>query len=110
MKKEQLISVSLKESVLHYASLAKQANLDGVVCSPYEARPISQSLGSSFLTVTPGIRLKTDDVQDQKRVATPEFAISEGVSSIVVGRSITRSKNPLETYQLFKQSWEGAQL
>lgn len=110
MKKEQLIPVSLEESVLHYASLAKQANLDGVVCSTFEARPINQLLGSTFLTVTPGIRLKSDDVQDQKRVATPEFAKSEGVSSIVVGRSITKSENPLEKYLLFKQSWEGTQL
>ncbi|MBY0120760.1 orotidine-5'-phosphate decarboxylase [Bacillus sp. S/N-304-OC-R1] len=109
MKKEQLIPVSLEDSVLHYASLAKQANLDGVVCSTFEARPINQLLGSTFLTVTPGIRLKSDDVQDQKRVATPEFAKSEGVSSIVVGRSITKSESPLEKYLLFKQSWEGTQ-
>ena len=107
MKKEQLIHSSLEESVLHYASLAKQAGLDGVVCSTYEARPITQLLGNSFLTVTPGIRLKSDDVQDQKRVATPEFAKSEGVSAIVVGRSITKSENPLEKYLMFKQSWEG---
>ncbi|KAB2337447.1 orotidine-5'-phosphate decarboxylase [Cytobacillus depressus] len=107
MKKEQLIHVSLEESVLHYATLAKRAKLDGVVCSTYEAKPISQLLGQSFLTVAPGIRLQTDDVQDQKRVATPEFAKSEGVSAIVVGRSITQSKNPLEKYLLFKQTWEG---
>lgn len=109
MKKEQLIHTSLEESVLHYAALAKQANLDGVVCSTYEARAISQILGNSFLTVTPGIRLKSDDVQDQKRVATPEFAKSEGVSAIVVGRSITKSENPLEKYLMFRQSWEGVQ-
>ncbi|MEH7122926.1 orotidine-5'-phosphate decarboxylase [Bacillus sp. JJ1532] len=107
MKKEQLINVSLEESVLHYASLAKQAGMDGVVCSTFEASPITQVLGNSFLTVTPGIRLKSDDVQDQKRVATPEFAKSEGVSAIVVGRSITKSENPLEKYFMFKQSWEG---
>lgn len=107
MKKEQLIQVSLEESVLHYASLAKEAHLDGVVCSTYEARPIRERLGTSFITVTPGIRLQSDDVQDQKRVATPEFAKSEGVSNIVVGRSITRSENPLEKYFMFKQAWEG---
>ncbi|MBU8877756.1 orotidine-5'-phosphate decarboxylase [Bacillus sp. FJAT-29790] len=107
MKLEQLINAPLKDSVLHYASLANAAGLDGVVCSSYEAREICDLLGDSFLTVAPGIRMKSDDVQDQKRVATPEFAKSEGVSAIVVGRSITRSENPAEQYDKFLQSWGG---
>lgn len=107
MKKEQLINVSLEESVLQYAALAQSAGLDGVVCSSHEAGMIRSKLGNEFLTVTPGIRLSTDEVQDQKRVATPEFAKQAGVSSIVVGRSITRAANPLESYRLFKQAWEG---
>ncbi|QED47479.1 orotidine-5'-phosphate decarboxylase [Cytobacillus dafuensis] len=107
MKNEQLIQVPLEESVLHYAALASKAKLDGVVCSTFEARSIHQSLGSSFLTVAPGIRLETDNAQDQKRVATPEYAKSEGVSAIVVGRSITQSDQPLEKYLLFKHCWEG---
>lgn len=105
MKQEQLINVSLEESVLHYAALTKQAGLDGVVCSTFEARVIRELLGDSFLTVAPGIRLKTDEAQDQKRVATPEFAKSEGVSSIVVGRSIIKAENPLEKYSIYKQAW-----
>lgn len=109
MKEEQLINIPLEESVLHYAALAKKASLDGVVCSTYEARSIRNILGDSFLTVVPGIRLKTDGIQDQKRVATPEYAKSEGVSAIVVGRPITKSTNPLEKYAIFKQSWEGEQ-
>jgi orotidine-5'-phosphate decarboxylase len=107
MKKEQLISVSLKESVLHYATLTKNAGLDGVVCSSHEAAFIHEKLGGEFLTVTPGIRLLEDSVGDQKRVATPEFAKQSGVSHIVVGRSITRSTNPVERYQQFKHAWEG---
>jgi orotidine-5'-phosphate decarboxylase len=107
MKSEQLIPVTLNESVLHYASLAKEAGLDGVVCSSFEAREISARLGESFLTVTPGIRLLTDDAGDQKRVATPTFARAEGASAIVVGRSITKSENPFEKYIQCKQSWEG---
>jgi len=106
MQTEQLIAVSLEKSVLHYAELAKMAKLDGVVCSTYEAKVICQQLGTNFLTVTPGIRLATDEVGDQKRVATPQAAKSEGVSAIVVGRPITRAANPYESYTMFKQAWE----
>ena len=74
MQNEQLIPVSLQESVLHYATMTKKSGLDGVVCSSHEAAMIRESLGSEFLTVTPGIRLLDDAVGDQKRVATPEFA------------------------------------
>lgn len=107
MHEEQLIGVSLKESVLHYAALSKEAGLDGVVCSAWEAGEIRSSLGDQFKIVTPGIRLESDDVQDQKRVATPQFARSAGVSSIVVGRSITRSHDSLKSYQQWIKAWRG---
>ncbi|KAA9025933.1 orotidine-5'-phosphate decarboxylase [Niallia endozanthoxylica] len=110
MKKEQLIQVPLKESVLHYAKLTKQSGLNGVVCSSHEAAMIREVLGNDFLTVTPGIRLKEDAAGDQKRVATPDFAKKAGVSYMVVGRSITKSENPHESYQKFIQAWEGVQL
>jgi orotidine-5'-phosphate decarboxylase len=107
MHKEQLIPVSLQDSVLHYASLTKAAGLDGVVCSAWEAATIRETLGAEFLTVTPGIRLETEAAGDQKRVATPEFARNAGVTSIVVGRSITRSENPLRSYQHWMEAWRG---
>ncbi len=107
MKREQLISVPLQESVLHYASLTKTSGLDGVVCSSHEVSTIRKHLGNEFLTVTPGIRLIDDAVGDQKRVATPEFARAAGVSYMVVGRSITRSNDPLQSYQKFIHAWEG---
>jgi len=107
MNREQLINVSLEQSVLHYASLANSAGLDGVVCSSHEASNIRKQVGADFLTVTPGIRLATDDVQDQKRVASPEFAREAGVSAIVVGRSITRAEDSVQSYHQFKQAWEG---
>lgn len=107
MNKEQLIPVALKESVLHYASIAMAAGLDGVVCSALEAVSIRKRLGHSFYTVTPGIRMKSDQVQDQKRVATPEFAREAGVSAIVVGRSITRADDPLQSYKQWLQAWKG---
>ncbi|MFT8321608.1 MAG: orotidine-5'-phosphate decarboxylase [Bacillus sp. (in: firmicutes)] len=107
MQNEQLIKVPLLDSVLHYASITKQAGLDGVVCSTLEAASIRKQLGTEFLTVTPGIRLETDNVQDQVRVASPKTARDNGVSAIVVGRSITRSVNPYESYVQFKNEWEG---
>jgi orotidine-5'-phosphate decarboxylase len=109
MQKEQLIPVSLKESVLHYASITKQAGLDGVVCSAWEAALIKEAAGQSFLTVCPGIRMASDQVGDQKRVTTPEAARTMGVSSIVVGRSITRSQDPLTSYQQWMEAWKGVQ-
>ena len=105
MKDEQLISVSLEESVINYAKLAKKAGLDGVVSSVWEARLIRENCGDDFLKVTPGIRLETDEVGDQKRVATPTVANEEGSTHIVVGRSITKSQNPLEVYKLIKSQF-----
>ncbi|WP_144548942.1 orotidine-5'-phosphate decarboxylase [Bacillus sp. X1(2014)] len=107
MQKEQLIPVSLKESVLHYASITKQAGLDGVVCSAWEASLIKETAGQSFLTVCPGIRMASDQAGDQKRVTTPELARTMGVSAIVVGRSITRSQDPLTSYQQWMEAWKG---
>ena len=105
MKDEQLISVSLEESVINYAKLAKKAGLNGVVSSVWEARLIRENCGNDFLKVTPGIRLETDEVGDQKRVATPAVANEEGSTHIVVGRSITKSENPLEVYNLIKNQF-----
>jgi len=107
MQQEQLIPVSLQESVLHYALLTKEAGLDGVVCSAWEAASILEKTGSSFLTVCPGIRLSSDKAGDQKRVATPEFARDAGVSSIVVGRSITKAANPVISYKQWLEAWKG---
>lgn len=110
MNQEQLIPVSLQQSVLHYAALTKEAGLDGVVCSAWEAESIRGNVSSSFLTVCPGIRMSAEQAVDQKRVATPEFARNAGVSAIVVGRSITRSQDPLKTYQKWMEAWKGVRL
>ena len=71
---ELLIHEPLEEVVLKWASNAKDAGLDGVVCSPLESKIIHDNLGQDFLTVTPGIRLADDNVNDQKRVTTPAMA------------------------------------
>lgn len=103
MMNEQLgINGEVIDTVTHYAKNAKEAGLDGVVCSVYEAQAIHEACGNDFLTVTPGIRLATDSVGDQKRVATPDFAKEQGCDYIVVGRSITKSENPAKTYQIIE--------
>jgi orotidine-5'-phosphate decarboxylase len=110
MQREQLIQYALQEVVIHYAALARKSGLDGVVCSTLEVPLIRQKIGEKFLTVTPGIRLANQDVNDQVRVATPELARQYGTGAIVVGRAITRAQQPLEAYKQVKQEWEGVQV
>lgn len=89
------INEPLNDVVKAYATNAKIAGLDGIVCSPLEA-PIAKELG--IISVTPGIRFATDSKQDQKRVTTPAMARELGSTYIVVGRSITASANPRAAY------------
>ena len=84
--------------VKKFAKFAKKNGLDGVVCSPKEIKVIRKATGKDFIIVTPGIRLKSKiKSDDQKRVETPEKAIEMGANYLVIGRPITKSKNPLKT-------------
>lgn len=107
MQKEQLIAASLEESVVHYARLADQAGLDGVVCSVHEAEAIGDACGEEFLRVTPGIRPAQVSVDDQKRVATPAEARAQGSTHIVVGRAITKAADPKDSYREISAEWSG---
>ena len=99
MEEELLIKGELKDTVRSYALNAKACGLDGVVCSPQEARDVHGWCGEGFLTVTPGIRFPEDSGNDdQKRVMSPERARLEGSDYIVVGRPITKADDPLEAY------------
>lgn len=91
-------SKTLKEVVISYAQNAKNADLDGIVCSPLEAGLIKETCGAEFLTVTPGIRFADDEKGDQVRITTPSDA--RGASDfIVVGRSITAASDPVQAYK-----------
>lgn len=105
LHEEQNIQTSIEEAVLNYARLTKKAGLDGVVCSPLEAKMISKELGSEFLKVTPGIRQKGAARNDQQRITTPEEAKTLGSTHIVVGRPITQSEHPIDSYHKIKESW-----
>lgn len=98
MKSELLISEGMEETVLHYAENARDAGLDGVVCSPLEAEAIHKRCGDMFLTVTPGIRFADGDVGDQVRIMTPEKAKANS-DYIVVGRPITAAEDPVAAWK-----------
>ena len=99
LNNELLINNDINDVIIKYAKNTKEANLDGVVCSPLEAKIIKENCGEDFLTVTPGIRFADDAKGDQKRVTTPLMAKEIGSSYIVVGRSITGAKDPVASYR-----------
>ena len=99
MENELKIKGELPEVVMSYAKNAKDAGLDGVVCSPLEAAKVHEICGDGFLTVTPGIRFADDAKGDQQRVTTPAKAKEIGSDFIVVGRSITGAADPVEAYR-----------
>jgi len=84
------------QMVERLALLAKQQGMDGVVCSAQEAPALKSLLGMEFLLVTPGIRLPTDDKDDQKRIVTPADAVRQGSDFLVIGRPITQADDPVQ--------------
>ena len=99
MQKELLISAGINETIVHYAKNAKEAGLDGVVCSPLEAGMVKEACGKEFVTVTPGVRFAGGDAGDQVRITTPAKAREIGTDYIVVGRPITAAPDPVEAYR-----------
>ena len=99
MERDLLIEKPMEEVVLHYARCAREAGLDGVVCSPLEAGRVHAGCGADFVTVTPGVRFAGGETGDQVRVTTPEKAKKLGSDYIVVGRPITRSEDPVAAYR-----------
>ena len=99
MERDLLIKEPIDKVVMHYAEIAKNAGLDGVVCSPLEAQKVHDICGEKFLTITPGVRFADGDIGDQKRVMTPEQAKKIGSDYIVVGRPITAAPDPVAAYE-----------
>ena len=99
MQRELLIDASINDTIVKYAQNAKEAGLDGVVCSPLESGMVKAACGGDFVTVTPGVRFADGDVGDQVRVTTPEKAKEIGSDYIVVGRPITQAENPVAAYR-----------
>lgn len=99
MHDDLLIPGKISDCVCHYARCAKEAGLDGVVCSPLEAGLAKEACGQAFYTVTPGIRFADGEVGDQVRVTTPAKAKEIGSDFIVVGRPITAAEDPVAAYR-----------
>ncbi len=99
LEKDILIEKPIDQVVMHYAMTAKNAGLDGIVCSPLEAGKVHDTCGKNFLTVTPGVRFADGEVGDQKRVMTPAQAKEIGSDYIVVGRPITAAADPVAAYE-----------
>jgi orotidine-5'-phosphate decarboxylase len=99
MQNELIISAPINDVIVHYASNARSAGLDGVVCSPLEAGMVKAACGQDFLTVTPGVRFATDSKDDQSRITTPARAREIGSDYIVVGRPITAAADPVAAYE-----------
>lgn len=98
LRNDLLITATMDETIAHYALCARNAGLDGVVCSPLEASLIKERCGNGFLTVTPGIRFADAAADDQVRITTPAQARESGSDFIVVGRPITAAADPVAAY------------
>ena len=99
MRDELLIETPIGETIARYARNAKEAGLDGVVCSPLEAGMVKEACGKDFLAVTPGIRFADSAADDQRRVTDPAEARRIGSDYIVVGRPITAAADPVAAYR-----------
>ncbi|MDE6771772.1 MAG: orotidine-5'-phosphate decarboxylase [Muribaculaceae bacterium] len=98
MREQLLIDASINDTIAKYACNAKEAGLDGVVCSPLEASLVKEACGNSFMTITPGIRFADSSVDDQVRITDPARAREIGSDYIVVGRPITAAADPVAAY------------
>ena len=99
MQQELLIGAGINETIVKYAQNAREAGLDGVVCSPLEAAMVKDACGADFLTVTPGIRFADAAADDQVRITTPARAREIGSDYIVVGRPVTAAPDPVAAYR-----------
>ena len=99
MQRELLIRAGMDETITHYARNAREAGLDGVVCSPLEAGMVKAACGADFLTITPGIRFADAAGDDQVRITTPARAREIGSDYIVVGRPVTAAADPVAAWQ-----------
>lgn len=99
LRDELLIGAPMEDTVRSYALNARNSGLDGIVCSPREARAVKEACGAGFVTVTPGIRFPESGADDQTRITTPAAARENGSDFIVVGRPITAAADPVAAYE-----------
>ncbi|MEG0100726.1 MAG: orotidine-5'-phosphate decarboxylase [Citrobacter sp.] len=98
------VTLSPMEHAERLARLTQKCGLDGVVCSAHEAVRFKQELGQAFKLVTPGIRPEGSEAGDQRRIMTPQQALSAGVDYMVIGRPVTQSADPALTLKTINAS------
>ena len=91
---------TVADLVLSLARSAREARLDGVVCSAHEAAAVKAACGAGFVCLTPGIRMADAD-DDQRRIMTPDRAVAQGADYLVAGRPITRAVDPVTIAKQF---------
>ena len=89
---------SIEENVLRLAKLSFDAGLDGCVCSPWEVKVLRSIYKNNFELITPGIRTNIENKDDQNRIMTPNEALNSGASKLIIGRSISNSKDPYKAF------------
>ena len=102
------IQLSSKEYVQQLADIALQAKMDGVVCSAHEVQALRNKWGHEPIIVTPGIRMPSDNHNDQSRVAKPHQARQWGANYIVIGRPITQAKDPVSAINQYLSNWSSS--
>lgn len=106
MNDEFEIEADVSKFAIRLAKLAKKAGMTGVVASSLEARKIKEACGSDFKVLCPGIRPEWSAKDDQKRVATPKFAIGEGADYLVIGRAVTKPAQGLTPLEAMKKIYD----
>lgn len=106
LNNELEISQKASDYVLKLAKLAKDSGLDGVVASVWEAKKIKEICGADFKVLCPGIRPEWSLKNDQKRAATPNFAVAEGADYLVIGRAVTAAEDRVKAMQMIYEEME----
>ncbi|MGH1486444.1 MAG: orotidine-5'-phosphate decarboxylase [Cellvibrionaceae bacterium] len=114
MTRQDLQSIGLdvepKDHVIRLAELTRNVGLDGVVCSAEEAKLLKSRIGKDFCLVTPGIRPEGSSSDDQSRIVTPQQALANGSDYLVIGRPITRAKDPAKACEaIYHSLYSGSQ-
>jgi|TARA_B110000444_G_scaffold256046_1_gene291613 orotidine-5'-phosphate decarboxylase len=104
--KEQGLQLNIETQVVNLSKLAVKNGLNGVVCSPHEAKKVKDECGKDFLTIVPGIRPESFQSQDQKRIMTPKEAVNNGADILIIGRPLTKAKDPITAAKEIRKSIE----
>lgn len=100
------ITRTVSEQAVELGRLAISSGIDGLVTSAHEAKALREQFPEAIL-VTPGIRMPEGDVGDQKRVATPSFAVEQGATHLVIGRPIVQAEDPAAAATAMLNDMEG---